>query len=110
VDNLEKILRKTPRTESQTSNRFLHKANSLPENFVTLQDIQFDSHFEQGLFRTESENWKDHTIFDPSSLQRIPVRESLSQTETDLHLLQHFDTLQDLVTDLTSEIDSAYLQ
>jgi len=54
MDNLENILRKTPRTESQTSNKVLHRANSLPQNFVTLQDIQFDTHFEQGLFRTNS--------------------------------------------------------
>ena len=76
VENLEKILRKTPRTESQTSSRVLHKSNSLLENFVTLQDIQFHLHFEQGLFRTKSENWIDHTVFDPSILYQSPVTEA----------------------------------
>lgn len=110
MDYPENILRKTLRTKSQISSRFLHRANSLPEKFVAFQDIQFDLHFEKSLFKTKSKNWKDHIIFDPSILPKSPVKELSSQIESDLHLLQHFHTLQDLVTDLTSEIDDGYLQ
>ena len=49
VENPEKILRKTPRSESYNVSKPIHKASSLPENLKNLQDIQFDSHFEKKL-------------------------------------------------------------
>ena len=110
VDNPEKILRKTPRSENPTINKPLHKAISLPENLATLQDIQFNLHFEQSLFKTKSHSWIAQTVFDPSVLHQIPIGEASTSTQTEFQLLQHFESLQRLVTELTSTIDDSYLQ
>ena len=62
------------------------------------------------MFRTKSQHWISQIVLDPSILQQSPIGEASTSTQTDFQLLQHFDSLQGLVTELTSTIDDAYLQ
>lgn len=57
LDNLEKLIRKKRLTESKGSNSPLPRANSFPDIFVTIENIQFNLPFELSLFRTKFENF-----------------------------------------------------
>ena len=61
VDDPEKLIRKISLAESQGSSSPPLRETSLPEKFVTIQDIQFDLPFEHSLFTTKSESFVDET-------------------------------------------------
>jgi len=54
IDDLDRILRKLKKVETQGSSSQLIKENSLPKELSSLEDIQFDLSFELSLFRTKS--------------------------------------------------------
>ena len=51
VDNLERILRKSPNSKTSTVVRPVHRVNSVPENLTTLQNSQVEL---RNQFRTRS--------------------------------------------------------
>jgi hypothetical protein len=65
TDNLEQLLRKKTIAEVLGSHSPLHRSPSLPEELVALQDLDFDTFFEQSLFRTKSDIFVTETILDP---------------------------------------------
>lgn len=58
LDNSDKLIRKKILTESQGSNIPMPRANSFPESFVTIENIQFYVPIELSLFRTKSESFQ----------------------------------------------------
>jgi hypothetical protein len=57
TDDPKKLIRKISLAESQGSSSPPPRETSLPEKFVTIQDIQFDLPFENTLFRTKYESF-----------------------------------------------------
>jgi hypothetical protein len=79
TDNPEQLLRKKTIAEGSVSHNPLQRSPSLPEELVSLQDLDFDILFEQSLFRTKSDSFVAETVLDPTVLQpRTP--EVLSPT------------------------------
>jgi hypothetical protein len=73
------LLRKKTIVEGSVRHNPLQKSPSLPEELVSIQDLDFDIFFEQSLFRTKSDSFVAETILDPTVLQpRTP--EVLSPT------------------------------
>ena len=77
VDDPNRILRKPKKVETQTSSSQTIKANSLPEESSTLEEIIFDLSFDLSLFRTKSENEIDETMLDPNFIQLIESKRFL---------------------------------
>ena len=71
VDDPEIILRKPKNIETQASSSQLAKANSLPEELSTLEEIPFDLSFDLSLFRTKSKNAIHEIVLDPEFTQLI---------------------------------------
>ena len=72
TDNPKQLLRKKTITEGSGSHSLLHKSLSLPEELVTLQDLDFDMIVEQSLFRTKSDSFVTKIILDPKCLLLEP--------------------------------------
>jgi hypothetical protein len=110
VDNPEKLLRKRNIVEGQGSNSPLHRATSLPEKLVTIQDIEFDLPFEQSLFRTKSDSFVNEIVLDQTILQpKTPERLS-PRTDFDQRFLQEFKKLEDLVSNLDQALYKSHFQ
>jgi len=71
VDDPDRILRKPKKVETQGSSNQLIKANSLPKELSSLEDIQFDLSVKLSLYRTKSKNSIHDTITDPNFIQFI---------------------------------------
>lgn len=110
VNDPEKLVRKKILIESQGSNsplsRFnsplentpLSRSNSLPENFKTLQDLEFDFPFQQILFRSKSEAFIDQNVIDKAILQPYISQAQDIESDPNLGPLQQFAKLQGLVS------------
>jgi len=96
--------------ETQGSSSQLIKANSLPKELSSLEDIQFDLSFELSLFRTKSENSIHDTVINPNFLQFIESKRVPIHLDLDQHVLDTFDKLEALTLTLISHIDEAYIQ
>lgn len=85
----------------KTSEVFIPHVHSLPERLDTLQDIEFDIHFEKSLFRNKSLSWLGQIVFDSSiSLENL-VEDFFTQTKSGSQLIHALDQLQNF----TSNID-----
>jgi hypothetical protein len=71
TDNLEQLLKKKTIVEGLVRHNPLQKSPSLPEELVSLQDLDFDILFKQILFRTKSDSFVAETILDPTVLQPL---------------------------------------
>jgi hypothetical protein len=69
TDNPEQFLRKKTIAKGSVRHNPLQKSPSLPEELVSIQDLDFDIFFEQSLFRTKSDSFVAETILDPTVLQ-----------------------------------------
>jgi hypothetical protein len=90
--------------EGQGSIIPLHRATSLPDKLVTIQDLEFGIPFEQIIFRTKydrilSEIVPDQTILQPRTPKRLSPREDFDQ-----RFLQEFKKLEDLVSNLDHDL------
>ena len=65
VDNLDRIRKKNKQTEYLDAKFSLIRANSLPQELVSLQDIPFDLKFQHSLFRNRSKSNLSTAIIDP---------------------------------------------
>jgi hypothetical protein len=75
-----------------------------------IQDIDFDLPFEQSLFRTKSDSFVDEIVLDQTILQpRTPERISPG-TKFDQRILQEFEKLQDLESNLDQALYKAHFQ
>ena len=110
VDDLDRIIRKPKRVETKGSSSQLIKANSLPKELSSLEDIQFDLSFEISLFHTKSKNSIHDTVIDPNFIQFIESKKVRIHLDLDQHVLDTFDKLEDLTSTLIRHIDEAYLQ
>jgi hypothetical protein len=110
VDNPEKLIRKRSLAEIQGSSSPPPRETSLPEKFVTIQDIQFDLPFEHSLFRTKSDIFVDETVLDQAILQpNTPERHSPG-SDLDQQILQNFEKLQDLASEFDQALHKTYIQ
>jgi hypothetical protein len=110
LDDLEKLIRKRSLAESQGSSSPPPQETSLPEKFVTIQDIQFDLPFEKILFRTKSESFVDETILDQAILQPDTPKRQYLELDLDQQILQNFEKLQDLSLDFDQALHESYIQ
>ena len=108
VDDPDRILRKPKKVESQGSSSELIKENSLPKELSSIEDIQFDLSFEHYLFRTKSENSVHDTVIDPNFIQFIESKKDTIQLDLDQQVLDTFDKLDVLTSNLIKDIDNAY--
>ena len=76
-----KISRKPKKIESLGSSSRLIKANSLPKELSSIQDIQFDLSFEHSLFHTKSENSVHDIVIDPNFIQFIESKKDTIQLD-----------------------------
>jgi len=67
-----------------------------------LQDIEFDVHFEQSLFRSKYLSWIDQIVVDPFISLDNPVEDLFTQSKLGSQLIHALDKLQNL----TSSIDT----
>jgi hypothetical protein len=104
------LIRKRSTTESQGSSSPPPRETSLPEKFVTIQDIQFDLPFEHSLFRTKSDSFVDETVLDQAILQPSTPERHSPGSDLDQQILQNFEKLQDLASDFDQALHKAYIQ
>ena len=97
VDDPEKSLRRSSILKSQGSNNPPHRADSLPKDFSTLQDIEFDLPFEHSLFITKSTNSVDQKVVDQATLKHRSFKVQSAQPDIGLQIIQDFGKLQGLV-------------
>jgi len=86
------------------------KANSLPKELSNLEDLQFDLSFEHSLFRTKSKTLIHDTIIDSVFIQFIESKKNTIHPDIDQHVLDTFDKLDPLTSNLIRHIDEAYFQ
>ncbi len=110
VDNLDKILRKNNKVESQESISQLTKVDSLPKELSNLEDLQFDLSFEHSLFRAKSETSIHDIVIDPAFIQIIESKKTTIHPDLYQHVLDTFDKLDSLTSILIRHIDEAYFQ
>ena len=110
VDDPDIILRKNKKVESLGSSSHLIRANSLPKNLSSLEDIEFDLSFEHSLFRTKYENSIYDSVIDPNFIQFIEQNKETIQLELDQQVLETFDKLDSVTATLIKDIDEAYFQ
>jgi hypothetical protein len=106
----KKLIRKRSLEEIQGSSSPPPRETSLPEKFVTIQDIQFDVPFKNRLFKTKSESFVDETVLNQVVFQpNTPERQS-PESDLDQPILQNFENLQDLASDFYQSLHEAYIQ
>ena len=66
VNNPNRIGKKKKQTKNLEAEVTLITVNSLPQELVSLQDIDFDQKFEHSLFKRKSENDLKTTVVDPT--------------------------------------------
>ena len=108
--NPDETLRKNNKVESQERISQLIKENSLPKELSNLEDLQFDLSFENPLFRTKSETLVCDTVIDPTFIHFIESKKNIIRLDLDQHVLDTFDKLDVLTSNLIRHIDEAYLQ
>lgn len=91
VDDLDRILRKPKKIETQGSSSHLIKENSLPKELSSLKDIQFDLSFEISFFRTKFENSIHDTVIDPNFIQFIESKRVAMHPDLYQNVLNTFD-------------------
>jgi hypothetical protein len=110
VDNPKKLIRKRNTVEGQGSSVPLQTATSLLDNLVTIQDIEFDLPFEKILFKTKLDSFVNEIVLDQTILQtRTPERLS-PRKDFDKRILQEFEKLRDLVSNLDQALYKAHFQ
>jgi hypothetical protein len=110
VDDPEKLIRKTSLAKSEGSSSPPPRGTSLPEKFVTIQDIQFDLPFHHSLFGTKSKSFVDETILYQAILQpNTPERQSF-ESDLDQQILKFFENLQYLASYFYQALHEAYIQ
>jgi hypothetical protein len=68
-DNPEQLLKKKTIVEGSVRHNPLQKSPSLPEDLVSIKDLNFDIFFEQSMFKTKSDRFVAETVLDPTVLQ-----------------------------------------
>ena len=94
IDNLESILRKSPKPRKPTISRHIHRANSAPEDFTTLSDTHFYLELQSSLPRTRSFSALYQLDLElPSSPSQsgkhIRDRETPPSTPPEIHFIQN---------------------
>jgi hypothetical protein len=110
VDNPEKLIRKRNIVEGQGSSSPLLSENFLPEKLITIMDIEFDLPFEHNLFRTKFDSFVDEIVLDQTFLQPKTPKRLSPRTYFDQKILQEFEKLQDLASDLDQALYKAHFQ
>jgi hypothetical protein len=85
-------------------------ATSLPEKFVTIQDIHFDLPFEHRISITKSDIFLDETILDQAIIQPRNPEKISPRIDLDQQILQDFEKLQDLASDFDQYLHKSYIQ
>ena len=75
-----------------------------------LEDLQFDLSFEHLLFHTKFETSVHDTIIYPAFIQFIKSKKNTIYPNLDQHVLDTFDKLDALTSNLIRHIDEAYFQ
>lgn len=94
------MIRKKSFTKSQASNNPLSISNSLPESFITVEDIEFDLPFEHNPFINKSKRFFREIVFDESIMKPHISTHQPVILDSDKDRVQQFENLEDLVTQL----------
>jgi hypothetical protein len=110
IDNPKKLLRKRNTVEGQGSSNPLLRENSLLEKLISIHDIEFDLPFEHSLFRTKSDSFVNEIVLCQTILQSKTPERLSPKTDFDQRILQEFEKLQDLASNLDQVLSKAHFQ
>ena len=77
----------------KSSEDFIPRVHSFSERLDSLQDIEFDVHFEQSLFCSKSLSWIDKTVVDSSVPLYNPIEDLFSHNKSGSQLVHTLDHL-----------------
>ena len=107
VDNLDRIGKKTKQIEDLDAKVSLIRANSLPQELVSLQDIEFDLKFEHSLFRRKSESDLKTVVLDPIFISFLEAKHKTITADSELKKVKQQGKLEEINATILKEIDEA---
>ena len=107
VENPDRIGKKKKQLENLEVEVLLKRVNSLPQDLVSLQDIDFDLKFENSLFRSQSKSDLKTTFLDPVFISFLNTKQKYITADFKTHKVQDQTKIEQLNLTILKDIDEA---
>ena len=107
LDNPDQIGKKKKRIEDLEAEVSLKRVNSLPQELVSLQDIDFDLKFEHSLFRSQSKSDLYIVVLDPVFISFLNTKHKNITVNSKWKKVQDQTKIEEINVTILKDIDGA---
>ena len=103
-------MKKNKKVEDLGAKISFDRANSLPKELVSLQDIEFDLNFEHYLFRGKLGTDLKSVVIDPVFISFLETKQKNISADSESKIFKAHDKLEEIIATILKEINEAINQ
>lgn len=107
VDNPDRIRKKKKQTKNLEAEVSLIRVNSLPQELVSLQHIDFDLKFEHSLFKIKYENDLKTTILEPDFVSFLNTKHKIITSRSKSKKIEYQTKIEEINVTILKDIEEA---